>query len=88
MTSKPPASTTCSGRFSSSQSKTRGSGVSGGRRKCLELEVILWERMGMADAARLREWGVLEINHRDEETYPGLWRKVYLCVVSLQAEQL
>ena len=53
MISKPPTSTTCSGRFSSSQSNATTWGESGGWMKYLALRDILWDRIGIADAMHL-----------------------------------
>jgi hypothetical protein len=58
MALKLPASVTCSGRFSTSQSKARGWGGCGGWVRCFALEVKLWERIGNADAVSLRKYSV------------------------------
>jgi len=58
--SKPPAFTTCSGRFSSSQFNTRGWGESRGWMKYLALEDMLCDRIGIADAIRLDKCDELE----------------------------
>jgi len=55
MASKPPACTICSGRVSSSQSNASGWGASVGWVKDLALEVMLWERSGIADAIQSLE---------------------------------
>ena len=58
MASKPPACMTRSGRLSSSQSNASGSGVSAGWVKYLALELMLWERSGIADAISPHKFGV------------------------------